>query len=111
MDLIRQYKIFKMMSKIKKVNKSLWIFNYLLPLLHLFCIIFLMLLNIQEQISVPFNAVSQVMANIKSNYLTIRMANLYFVVGIIIDVMLIFLSVLRLNIVSNYDEVSKNKKA
>ena len=91
------------MNTIKQLNKTLWLLHYLVPLFHLFCIIFFMLLNILPQIAISFDIISQIMITIKDNYLTIDLANVYFLVGVLISFFLIVLGILRLRVMPNYD--------
>lgn len=99
-----------MRNTIKNLNKTLWLLHYLVPLFHLFCIIFFMLLNILPQIAVSFDIVGQILMTLKDNYLTIDLANIYFNVGILISFFLILLGMLRLKVMPNYDELQEHKK-
>ena len=99
-----------MMNTIKRLNKTLWLLNYLIPLFHLFCIIFFMLLNILPQIAVSFDIAAQILITVKDNYLTIDLANIYFIVGLLITFFLAVFGILRLKVIPNYDELSEHKK-
>lgn len=98
------------MSTVKQINTTLWLFHYIVPLFHLFCIIFFMLLNILPQISTSFDIVAQILLTIKENYLTLDLANIYFAIGLIVSVCLSALGLLRLRFMPNYDEVPQHKK-
>lgn len=106
MKFDNQYKFFKLEHATIQLTKSFSTFHHFIPVYQLACLIVLLLLTIPSQIYGSIDFVFHFIENLKVSLFSANFANRYALIGNIISILMISFGLVRLRLITNYDEMS-----